>query len=223
MDFKTDEDILLFLRKNNENFGDFHTEAIMQTLNAVDDIIKSEIKGDLIEIGVYKGIMIIAMIAKLLQYRITDRIIHLYDTFEGMTDPSDIDIDPSNISAKYKIDQILCKSTLEEVKNNISILSYPQNNIIYHIGDIRKTDKTLIPNKIAFLRLDTDFYDSTLFELQNFEQYVVNNGYVTLDDYNWWNGCTQATNEYLSTINYDINKNLMKPHGMWWKKNTYKD
>jgi len=218
MSFETNEDILKFLREHKDLLGEFHYEAMMQTLDSVEHIIQNKIDGDLIEIGVYKGVMIVAMIAKLLQYGITDKVIHLYDTFSGMTEPSDIDIDPSNISAYSKMNEILCKSPLEEVTNNINLLPYPKDNIIYHVGDIRKCDLQTIPKEIAFLRLDTDFYDSTLFELRYFEPNVVNNGVITLDDYNWWNGCTQATNEYLETIAYKVNKNYLHPHGLWWQK-----
>lgn len=218
MIFKTDKDILKFLVDNKENFGEFHLEAVTQTLNAVDHIVKNNVEGCLIEIGVYKGIMVIAMIAKLLQLNVLDREIHLYDTFSGMTEPSDIDIDPSNVSASNKFDKILCYCTLDDVKTNISMMSYPSDKIIYHKGDIRKCDISLIPSKISFLRLDTDFYDSTKFELNFFEPNVVNNGIITLDDYNWWVGCTKATDEYIEQLHYKVMKHTMKPHGMWWIK-----
>lgn len=216
--FETNDDILNFLKLHSNEFGGFHMETMLHTINSVEYIINNNIEGDFIEIGVYKGIMIIAILAKLLQLKITTKKIHLYDTFSGMTEPSNKDINPYNVYAKDIMHEIRCYSTLEDVKKNIDMLSYPKENIQFHVGDIRKCNISEIPEKIAFLRLDTDFYDSTLFELENFEPNVLKGGVVTLDDYNWWKGCTDASNDYFKTITYPIQLHTLNPHGAWWIK-----
>jgi hypothetical protein len=71
----------------------------------------------------------------------------------------------------------------EETKANINKANY--SNIEYHVGDILKTDVKVIPGKIALLRLDTDWYESTKFELENFEKNVVKEGFIIIDDYSY--------------------------------------
>ena len=74
-------------------------------------------------------------------------------------------------------------------------------------GDVCKTlnDTTNIPNKIAFLRLDTDWYESTLKEMQVLWPRVVPGGYVVLDDYLSWQGSKQAVHEVLGpSVNISI-------------------
>ena len=214
--FKTDNDILGFLKANEKFIGESHLDATIQILHAIDHITNNNIKGDIIEIGVFKGVKVITMIAKLNQLGISDRKIHLYDTFSGMTEPCEKDIDPVGNSAFNIIEEIKCFSPLEEVKRNISMVPYPLENIIYHVGDIRNEIYENVPLNISFLRLDTDFYDSTKHELDIFAKNVSINGIITSDDYNWWKGCTQAIDEYLSTLQVPVKLNYLKPHGAWW-------
>lgn len=54
-----------------------------------------------------------------------------------------------------------------------------------------------VPDKVAFLRLGTDWYESTRLELELFAPKVSPNGIITQDDYNWWSGATKAVDEYL--------------------------
>jgi len=211
--FYTDNDIHNFLKKNRNTCGDFHHEVLQQVLDAVAHVTYNNIKGDFIEIGVYKGIMIMAMCAKLLQLGVSDRIIHLYDTFEGMSDPSIKDIQ-CHSGCKPDMNLVKCFFPLDRVKYNIELVGYPSKNIYYHVGDICKTHVEEIPKRIAFLRLDTDWYESTKFELEYFAPNVENNGIITQDDYNWWKGATDAVNEYLST--YTRVSNYMNPNGIWW-------
>ena len=60
-----------------------------------------------------------------------------------------------------------------------------------------------IPNEIAILRLDTDWYDSSKFELQKLFKNVVKGGVIILDDYYLWNGQKEATDEFLKENNLD--------------------
>jgi O-methyltransferase len=66
----------------------------------------------------------------------------------------------------------------------------------YHVGDIVETIK--VPSPIAVLRLDTDWYESTKFELETFYPHVSPGGYVIIDDYGHWKGCKQAVDEFLA-------------------------
>ena len=53
------------------------------------------------------------------------------------------------------------------------------------------------PAPIAILRLDGDWYDSTMVCLQALFPHLAPEGVVILDDYSTWDGCRRAVNEYL--------------------------
>ena len=139
------------------------------------------------------------MIIKYQTYNKSLRSFHLYDTFTGMTPPKDVDVDyTGNTAESQVVSNIFVKAECPyiDVLNNIQRYSdYDINKIIFHIGDIVKNE--VYPEKIAILRLDTDWYESTKFELDNFYKYVVKGGIVIIDDYGHWKGCKQAVDEFI--------------------------
>lgn len=174
-------------------------ERVFANIDSIQHIIDNNVEGDIVEIGVFKGGSIISMILALEELKITDRKIHLFDTFEGMTSPTDVDIDLNNQHASILMHEpsISCGCSLDEVIRNINFhCKYPKDLISYHKGDILKTN--FIPSKIAILRLDTDWYESTKFELDNFYDNVADNGVVIIDDYGHWQGCKKAVDEFLA-------------------------
>jgi hypothetical protein len=127
------------------------------------------------------------------------RPVRLYDTFEGMTESSEHDVEAG--SDKHYTTRVKetpwfkCASGLDEVKRAISTIEYPSDLTYYHVGDIRKC--TEFPEQVALLRLDTDFYDSTKYELEHFYPRVSSGGIVIIDDYGHWKGARTATDEFL--------------------------
>ena len=178
---------------------------------------KSGIEGDIVEVGVYKGG---SMLAFLKTYEQADhppeRTFHLYDTFAGMTSPTDADIDLNGQSANQlmKHANVKCFSTLEETQKNISNNTDVQN-IKYHVGDILQN--TVYPEKIAILRLDTDWYESTAFELKHFYGKVVPGGVTIIDDYGHWIGCRRAVDEFL-ILHPEIKLTQIDYTGVYWIK-----
>jgi len=67
-------------------------------------------------------------------------------------------------------------------------------------------DKTKIPEKIAILRLDTDWYESSKYELEQMYDNVVTGGVIIFDDYYHWDGQRRATDEFFLSrnLNYDF-------------------
>jgi len=158
-----------------------------------------DIEGDIVEIGVYKGGSMLAMMIANEEMGRIDRHYHLYDTFEGMTAATPADKDCVGRDATQLMEEnkdIRCIASLAGVQdlihNNTRIA---KERIHYHIGDICKTH--VFPGKIAVLRLDTDWYESTKFELDNFYDKVVPGGIVIIDDYGHWHGCKKAVDEFL--------------------------
>ena len=61
-------------------------------------------------------------------------------------------------------------------------------------------DESNVPDKIAILRLDTDWYESSKFELEQMYGKVVPGGIIIFDDYYHWDGQRRATDEFFSSI-----------------------
>ena len=148
----------------------------------------------------------------------TVRNIYMYDTFGGLTEPSDYDYTaPTACLYSMTKDQVhntwkskiinestnnWCYTPLEKVKATLNSTGYPQENLHYIVGDVMKTlqDKSNIPEKIAIHRLDTDWYESSKIELEKMYNNVVDKGVIIFDDYYHWDGQRRATDDFFESI-----------------------
>jgi O-methyltransferase len=188
-------------------------ERMYALYSSVNYVLANDIKGDFVECGVWRGGSAM-MIAKILHNKqITNRKIYLYDTFEGMTEPTDIDVDLKGKSAKQSLKEIKetspgsiwCVAHLVDVKNNMSLTNFPEDKLVYVKGKVEDTIPQVIPDKsISLLRLDTDWYESTKHELVNLYPNLEVNGILIIDDYGHWAGCKKAVDEYLKEYNITI-------------------
>lgn len=175
-------------------------------LRAVDYLVQNKIEGDVVECGVWKGGSMMLIARKLLQLNDTSRNLFLFDTFEGMSEPNEKDvsaIDHSTASEllqkenKLEGDNVWCYSSLEEVKSNLQKTNYPKEKILYFKGKVEDTLPEPSVDKIALLRLDTDFYESTRHELDTLHHLLVPGGVLIIDDYGHWTGSKKAVDEFI--------------------------
>jgi len=175
--------------------------SLYQTVNY---IIKNNIEGDLVECGVWKGGSSMLMACTLLEAGVMNRKIYLYDTFEGMTKPGEMDGQEEKEQwERGKVTDTLnnmCYSPIEEVKANMSKTGYPGKNIILVKGKVEETLPGTMPSKISLLRLDTDWYESTKHELIHLYPLLEKHGVLIVDDYGAWQGARKATDEYFSAV-----------------------
>ncbi len=178
-------------------------ERISELYNSLEYIRLHNIEGDFVECGVWKGGNILGILEYLNFHNMTDRKVWLYDTFKGMTEPEEIDIDLTNQKASNILQHVLCYSPLNEVKQNLSNSKFPKNNINYVIGDICNTldIESNLPTKISLLRLDTDWYKSTKKEMEILYPLLIDNGVLIVDDYGHWKGSKTAVDEYFKLKN----------------------
>jgi len=181
-------------------------ERLYVLINAVLYLSRNQIEGDIVECGVWKGGSMLAILKTLLQYGDTTRDLFLYDTFEGMTQPGAMDVDyvgSSGIEA-FKAQQTgpdssgFCYAPLDGVKQLLGGTGYPKERIHYVQGKVEETLPAQLPGKIALLRLDTDWYESTKHELEHLFPRLVPGGVLIIDDYGHWKGSKQAVDEYFS-------------------------
>lgn len=177
--------------------------------NSVKYVVQNKIEGDVVECGVWKGGSMMLVACALQYFNDSTRNLYLYDTFSGMTEPDDVDIDFDGCnlkeiwkSADQKGEKLGYGGSLDMVKANMRRTRYPENLMHFVEGDVLKTIPGTVPEKIALLRLDTDFYHSTLRELKHLYPLVVSNGVIYIDDYGWCEGARQATDQYLETLEF---------------------
>lgn len=151
----------------------------------------NKIEGDIIECGVYQGVCIAMILAYFSSKNDFSRDIYLYDTFEGMTKPSQLDYYFLN-SKKLLTGDNYC--SIDNVKKNLSYFDYKSEKTHYIKGDVMTTLNDKRHKKISLLRLDTDFYESTYHELKVLHKNVIKNGFIIYDDYGHWRGQFEAVN-----------------------------
>lgn len=185
-------------------------ERITCLYESLEYVRKNELGGDIVECGVWKGGNILGIIEYLNYHSIYDKNVWLYDTFNGMTEPEDIDVDYNHQSAKNSMHHELVKamSPIDEVKHNLSSSNFNKNNIKYVIGDVLDTlrIKDNLPKNISILRLDTDWYKSTKYELEVLYPILSVNGILIVDDYGHWQGAKKAVDEFFSNTKINIEK-----------------
>lgn len=188
------------------------TARCVSLMRSVDYLLKNDIKGDFVECGVWKGGSAMIMAEKLIAANRTDIPIWLYDTFEGMSEPTSLD---TSFDGKTAVSQLAgsdiqdprsvwCYSNLQEVQRNLARTGYPQDNILYIRGRVEETIPKTAPERIALLRLDTDWYESTKHELEHLFPRLVRGGILLIDDYGHWEGCRKAVDEFMIANNITI-------------------
>ncbi len=183
---------------------------------AVEYVFKNKIRGDIVECGVWKGGSAMLCALALQQWGDTDRNIYLYDTYTGMSEPTENDVDFKNNFAIDKWGKLQkngtlvdwCLSPVDEVRKNLYLTGYPPNRIVFIEGKVEDTIPHTTPEQISILRLDTDWYESTKHELQYLFPLLSDKGIIIIDDYGHWQGAKLAVDEYF--IQNDINILLNK-------------
>ncbi|MDI9859299.1 TylF/MycF/NovP-related O-methyltransferase [Flectobacillus roseus] len=182
-------------------------ERMYALYNAVKYIVKNNIAGSFVECGVWRGgsSMMIALTLK--ELGVSNRAIYLYDTYEGMSEPTADDVDFRGGQAKELMEQnvenkqnsVWCLADLNDVQNNMRSTGYPQDLVHFVKGKVEDTIPATMPEApIALLRLDTDWYESTAHELKYLYPLLIQKGVLVIDDYGHWEGCKRAVDEYFN-------------------------
>ena len=153
------------------------------------------LSGDYVECGVWRGGMS-AAIAELLG---PERMVHLFDSFEGLPLAKEIDGKEAlawqrNTTSPGYFDN--CSAEEAYVMNAMSLAGHSHYRT--YKGWFDQTLPTFGDHSIAILRLDGDWYDSIMTCLEHLFPKVVQGGIVLLDDYYTWDGCAKAVHDYLS-------------------------
>jgi O-methyltransferase len=177
-------------------------ERIYALIQGVRYVSANGIAGAIVECGVWKGGSMAAAARTLLQMQDVSRDLYLFDTFEGMSEPTANDVDYSGKSANEVIREnssFKCADApLEQVKEVLYGTGYPKDRIHFVPGKVEDSIPGSAPDAIALLRLDTDWYESTKHELIHLFPRLSKAGVIIIDDYGHWKGSRQACNEYFA-------------------------
>jgi hypothetical protein len=176
-------------------------ERLYALYKATEYVLNANVLGDFVECGVWRGgsMMMTALTAIALGN--STRRLFLFDTFEGHPKP-DREKDGAHNFNEWQSRRILDRSShwaresLEDVRRNVESTGYPVDKIIFVKGMVQDTLAANAPESISLLRLDTDWYDSTAYELKYLYPRLSDRGVLILDDYGSMPGARRATDEY---------------------------
>jgi O-methyltransferase len=175
---------------------------IYALIRAVDYVVARDISGALAECGVWRGGSMMAVALTLLRHGVADRDLYLFDTYAGMTPPTEADVKPSgeraaDLLARESSDSdVWAIAGIDEVREAVLGIGYPEERVHFVQGPVEETIPGNAPDDIALLRLDTDWYESTKHELVHLYPRLTPGGVLILDDYGYWQGARRAADEY---------------------------
>ena len=184
-------------------------ERLFALITGIRHIAKHKIQGAVVECGVWRGGAMGAA-ALTLKALGEQRDMYLFDTFEGMSIPTEED---KTFGGGDAMEEFLekrtgeessdwCMASLEDVQANLTRLGLDTNDFHFVKGMVEDTIPDGAPQgDIALLRLDTDWYKSTKHEMDHLFPKLMPGGVLIIDDYGDWEGARQAVDEYLDAHN----------------------
>lgn len=201
------QELKLVERIRNDELSMTSIQRLWATLMACKHVVSQNIAGDFVECGVWRGGNALIAAALFDMYKVTKNIF-LFDTFEGMTIPTEKDVKASNsqsamneyLRSQRETHNDWCYASLDDVKNNFSKFGLMNERVVFVKGDVCETLNSAenLPEKISVLRLDTDWYESTKRELEVLYPRVSAGGVLIIDDYGHWAGAKRAVDEYFA-------------------------
>lgn len=152
--------------------------------------------GEVVECGVWRG----GMIRGLADVLGPSRKYHLFDSFEGLP-PARKELDgqaavawQTDTTSPHYFDN--CSADEAYARGLFEGSGY---DVEFHRGWFDETVPAYQPEReISVLRLDGDWYDSTMACLRGLVPHLAPRALVLVDDYFDWEGCTRAVHDYLS-------------------------
>jgi O-methyltransferase len=193
------------------------TEKMYGLYLATRHVMKHDIPGAFVECGVWRGGSMHIVARTLLAIEDTSRDLYLFDTFEGMTPPTEKDLDYDGtpvaelLSRRPKTAKMWAVASLEDVQQGFEEIPYPADQIHFIKGPVEETLPENAPDQIAILRLDTDWYESTRHELATLYDRLSPGGVLIIDDYGSYQGARAATEEFIEESGAKL---LLLPTGL---------
>jgi O-methyltransferase len=153
-------------------------EGLHIVWNELQSVVQQNIPGDIVEFGCYVGTTSL-VIRKLLDlnHQSDKRMLHVYDSFEGLPEKSEQDSNAASVDFKAGKLQVSKKEFIHQFQS--AALQLP----IIHKGWFNELPDEAAPQQIAFAFLDGDFYGSIISSLRLVWPHMQPGGKILIDDY----------------------------------------
>jgi hypothetical protein len=182
----------------------------------VETVLQDRIPGDLIETGVWRGGASIFMRGILKAYGVTDRVVWAADSFAGLP-PPDFEKYPREAAVDFSKVEALAVS-LEDVRTNFARYGLLDDQVRFLKGWFKDTLSGAPIERLAVARLDGDLYESTMDALTALYPKLSPGGYVIIDDYNSFESCNIAVNDFRRDQGISAPLSLIPGAGAFWRK-----
>jgi O-methyltransferase len=170
------------------------TNPLYNLYSSLRYIFENGIDGHLVECGVHLGGCIMLMEEMCLRHDYSKtRKIFAFDTFAGFVG-SDKALDIRANGTPMKA--LRWPDFSDASIGNMRHIGFDRLDIVK--GNVLETAPKAEIDQIALLRLDTDTYETTRCELENFHERVVLGGVTIIDDYGFSLGCKKAVDEFIA-------------------------
>jgi len=180
------------------------------------EIVRENIPGDLLEAGVWRGGATIFMKALLKEQNISDRIVWVADSFEGLPKPDEKKYLADKGDIRYTRKELAIP--LETVRHNFRKYDLLDENVKFLKGWFKDTLPSAPIKSLSLLRLDGDLYESTMDGLVYLYPKLSVGGFVIIDDWGTVPGCKQAVIDYRKDNNINEEIKTIDWSGVYWRK-----
>ena len=182
----------------------------------VEQALREGISGDFIETGVWRGGACILMRGVLAAYAVTDRVVHVADSFRGLPPPDGANY-PADAGLDFTVHPELAipRSAVEEAFRRFALLD---GQVRFHEGWFKDTLPRLTNERFAIIRLDGDLYESTWDALTELYPRLSAGGFAVIDDYGCIRACRAAVDEYRNQFGITGSIVPIDWTGVFWRK-----
>lgn len=156
----------------------------------VHDVKRRGVIGDIVECGSYKG----GSSALLRSAMGPGRKLWIYDSFQGLPEPSEED---GTLASEFLGN---FQASADDVIGILSDTGARTDQYVLIEGWFEDSFSQNLPENVAFLHCDSDWYKSVLLVLETFYPLMPDGACVVLDDFGHWEGCRMAFYEFCEKI-----------------------
>jgi hypothetical protein len=200
-------------------------DRLLNTYDLARSIERDRIPGAYVECGVWRG-GVAGLLAMLARGEAAGRETHLFDSFEGLPNPTqedgergrEIQTDTMNGALEPVGWYVATRPDVESFL--FDTLALDRKKVVLHQGWFQQTLPELRDGirRISLLRIDADWYESVKVCLDHLYERVVPGGFVILDDYGTYPGCRQAVHEFMDARGIAVELHRIDENGVWFQK-----
>jgi hypothetical protein len=182
------------------------------------EVIERRVPGDFIEAGAWRGGVTILMRAALTVFGDLHRTVWVADSFAGLPAP-DPASDLRDAIWHHVMRAVgLLQSDLDGVRSAFARAGLLDRRVRFLPGWFADTLPAAPIERLALMRLDGDWYDSTRDALEALYPRLSPGGFVIVDDYGLPTGCARAVDEYREQHGIDAPLEWANQQAVYWRK-----